>query len=117
MIDIKSTKALITYRKDFSSYRVHGQMAWYLDGAATAKVLPPDAPCYIIAVETNEPYDVGMFPLDQVTVEVGRRLWRRLLDLYAQCSETGIWPGMFPAPESMTLMPWADGMNEPMGDW
>jgi exodeoxyribonuclease VIII len=99
------------FARAVASYRYHGQVAFYADGAGL-----PGAPApVIIAVEKDPPYDVVVFDCAEV-VDAGRRLYRRLLDRLAVCLESGVWPGMGAEVVRLELPAWADD-GEADADW
>lgn len=107
--DLKTCSELAWFDRDAGRYLYHGQIAWYLDGAIAAGLAEPGAAAAFAAVETSEPYDCGKLSVGPMTVERGRALYRRLLDLYVQCRETGLWPGQIPTTRELELSPWAKG--------
>lgn len=84
----------------------HLQDAFYSDGYALAsgkKVLG----FVFAAVETSYPYAACACMLDDQGRDVGRAEYRRLLDRYAECKRTGVWPGYSQAVELISLPAWA----------
>lgn len=47
----------------------------------------------ILAVETRPPHVAAVYEFDGSFRELGRRQWRRALSTWAECLETGHWPG------------------------
>ena len=47
----------------------------------------------LIVVEQSPPHDVGVYYLDEPTLELGHKEYRRGLATLAECLESGIWPG------------------------
>ena len=120
MADLKSCRGLRYFRSDASKYLYHGQIAWYFDGAVAAKVLPPDAEAYIIAVSTSDEdaFDVRADLLPDEFLDAGRRLYRRLLDEWVECKEANLWPGQFPGIGELRPTHWAAGMEQDeSGEW
>jgi hypothetical protein len=74
-------------------YGYHCQQAWYLDGLRALDFADDDAQFVFIVQEKTPPYLVSVVQLDVVAVRIGRHLNRRAIDIYAECSRTGIWPG------------------------
>lgn len=84
----------------------HLQDAFYSDGytiASGKKVLG----FVFAAVETSYPYAACACMLDDQGRDVGRAEYRRLLDRYADCKRTGVWPGYSSAVELISLPAWA----------
>ena len=77
----------------------HLRAAWYLDGWLES-VFPGAKQgtdyLYVVVAKTP-PHLVAIYRLDERAVEWGRRLYRKALREFAQCRETGVWPGYCPA--------------------
>jgi len=99
-----------------AGYLYHGQIAWYLDGAIAAGLVPPDASAWLVAVETHEPYDVACFEVAGADLEAGRNLVRQLLAKFDACHAADYWPGVAPQPVPLGLPHWAPGMGERLDD-
>ncbi len=132
IVDLKTTRGLDWFEQDAARMLYHGQLAWYRDGwvqhnappLPSDKWLAPDS--YIIAVETSEPWDVGVFYLPE-SIELsdgrhvdgplaaGRRLYTDYLHTYLACREMDTWPGRFPGVTDLRLPRWAPGMEEEEG--
>ena len=109
VVDLKTTRRATVreFVRDVATFRYHGQVAWYRDGAIAAGLLPPDAEAYILAVQTVEPYDVIAARLSAETMMLGNALWRDLLRRYCECRAADIWPGVAPDLITLDLPPWA----------
>lgn len=117
VVDLKTTsRPLDRFYVEAAQYHYHGQLAYYLDGAISAQVLPPGSVAYIVAVETRPPYDVGVFLLSEQDVQAGRVLYRHCIDQLQACTATGLWPGRYPTIAPLSLPIWADGMGETASD-
>lgn len=119
LADLKSTRrtTLREIRNDVARLLYHGQLAWYLDGAVAARVLPPSADAFVIAVQTVEPFDVVPFRLGADDLERGRALCRALLEKYVACETSGWWPGLAPEVIPLQVPPWAAGGDEEEAAW
>lgn len=98
--------------RDRAMYLDHGQLAFYLDGAIEAGLLPADASHHIIAAQTIEPYDVVVGALAPEDLDKGRMLCRRLIDRYLACRAADWWPGLAPEVVVLRLPEWAAGGAE-----
>jgi hypothetical protein len=47
-----------------------------------------------VVVENEPPYDCAIYEMDQEALESGEKKVRRALDIWAQCEESGYWPGI-----------------------
>lgn len=111
VVDLKTTRDLGAFARGAARYLYHGQLAWYLDAAITAGLVPEDAQAYLVAVESVGPYDVACWRVGAEALAAGRALWRRLLGLYAECQRAGEWPGAHETIEVLELPPWAAGVE------
>lgn len=86
-----------------AQFGYHIQAAFYIDSIAqhTGEVIP----FAFIAVETEPPFDVVVYPAGDEFIEHGRSEYQRLLTTYAECQRTGVWPGI--AGETLELPRWA----------
>lgn len=109
LIDLKTTREIGRFERSAADLLYHGQLAWYRDGAVAAGAVSADAAVYIVAVETSEPYDCGVWLVPGVVLEAGRELYSRLLGIWVECRAAGIWPGRYPGIETYELPPWAAG--------
>lgn len=94
ILDVKSTEdaSLSGFQKTVVKWRYHVQAAWYLDGLHQATGIRPQA--FIFAVfEKNPPYAAGFYFADNDMIDLGRREYRKLLRIYAECLHTDRWPG------------------------
>jgi hypothetical protein len=70
----------------------HQQHPWYLDGLAAIWGVT-DASFVFVVQEVEPPYAVSVVELDAEAVALGDGLNRGARRLFAECTETGIWPG------------------------
>ena len=82
------------------------QAAWYSDGyeKATGKRVHGFV---FAAVESSWPHAAAAYMLGDDVLEKARAENRRLLDLYAECRRTGIWPGYQQSIQAIALPAWA----------
>ncbi len=73
-------------------YGYHQQAAWYLD-AVTALGLTPVARFLFIFQLKTPPYLVRVVEPTELALTIGRDLNRQAIDLFAECTRTGVWPG------------------------
>lgn len=74
------------------NYGYHRAAAWYLDGVEAATGLRPDVFMFL-AVEKEPPYATAFYYADDDMIAVGRRENREALVAYAECLNSGKWPG------------------------
>ncbi|MEV0660164.1 PD-(D/E)XK nuclease-like domain-containing protein [Actinomadura luteofluorescens] len=85
----------------------HVQAPWYLDGLQALDLAGPDAAFVFIVQEKTAPYVVTVAELDADALALGQALVRRSIEIYQQCTETGIWPGYSGDIVHVSLPPWA----------
>lgn len=93
------------FKRQIARMSYHVQAAWYSDGyekASGRTVLG----FVFAAVEVDWPYAAIAIMIDNDAMELGRREYRRLLDVYAQCRFTGAWPGYSKQIEVVSLPSW-----------
>lgn len=84
----------------------HLQAAWYSDGFEAATGLRVHGFVFA-AVESAWPHVAAPYMLGDDVLEAARRENRRLLNRYAECRRTGVWPGYAPAIQLINLPAWA----------
>jgi len=93
-IDLKTTVDARpdAFSRSVYTYAYHMQNAFYADQYKwiTGEELKD---FIFLVVESETPYSVKMYRLDEESVEIGRHMYRKALDIYAQCKESNIWPG------------------------
>jgi len=99
------------FARMIAKHRYHVQNAYYVDGYAAAsgrKVIG-----FIFAsVEMEYPYVSSAIMLDEESVDQGRKDYRGPLDLYAECKNKEVWPGI-PATVHLARLPgWAFDQEE-----
>jgi len=66
-----------------------------------------------IVVETSEPHDVIVYRVEEEAIEAGTTLYRGAMREIAECTRTGVWPGVGRGGvQPLRLKPWARGMHE-----
>lgn len=93
IVDLKTTTdaSLKGFQRSIASFGYHQQAAFYLDVMSMVTGANYDK-FVIIAVEKEAPHAVAVYALDDATIEAGRFINRKGLELYSRCLETGIWP-------------------------
>jgi len=92
--------------RKFHSLGYHMQAAWYLDlfTAATGYVFDQ---FLFVVVEKEPPHVVQVVEWDEDALNEGRRLNRQAIRTFADCTETGHWPGYADGITTISLPPWA----------
>jgi hypothetical protein len=112
IVDLKTARDASPhgFQRAVAQYGYHIQAAWYQDAViqCTGEVLP----FYVIALETSDRPEVGVYMLDDDAVEAGRREYQELLANYAACKRLNSWPSYTTKTTTMSLPAWAAN-NEP----
>jgi len=107
ILDVKTAKS--ASRAAFSSavhkFHYHQQLAHYSDGAQA--LAPMDRKCMFIVVETERPFCVAVYELEDDALVLGRDETHKHLRAYAECLKTGRWPGYPDGADYISLPPWA----------
>jgi hypothetical protein len=80
------------FGRTMANFRYHGQAAWYLDIARALDLADDDAAFVFIVQSKQAPYLVSVIEPDAHALRVGREENRAAIELYAECTSTGIWP-------------------------
>lgn len=108
IIDLKT--AISAERDAFQraafNFGYHTSGDFYLEGVREVLGVA-DAPFVFLVVEKEPPYAVAVYVLSADQANLGRRQWRRGLEIYAECERTGQWPGYPTAIEPLGLPAWA----------
>jgi hypothetical protein len=93
------------FAREVAKKLYHLQDAYYSEGhqRATGQTVHGFV---FIAVEDEWPFAACAHMLDDDSREIARALMRQLLDTYAECTRTGVWPGYSDAIELISLPRW-----------
>ena len=107
-LDVKKTQDARpeAFAKSVAQYRYHVQAAFYSDVWfwETGEKLEAFG---FLAVEEEAPHGTAIYVLDDDALDYGRRLYRRDLNLYAECFDKQEWPGLDGSPSILSLPAWA----------
>lgn len=95
LVDLKTTRdaSRRTFESTIYRYGYHRQAAMYLDGAQVVAPREVERKWLWIAAETEPPYPVAVYEIEEAALSLGRDDYRRHLRVYAECQRTGDWPG------------------------
>jgi hypothetical protein len=99
------------FKKAAAKYGYHQQAAWYLDGLREVEVSDDAAFVFVVQCKTA-PFLVSIVQLDPEAIELGRRLNRRAINVFAECTANNIWPGYGDGIHTVNLPPWAITQQE-----
>lgn len=106
-VDLKSARDLTpdAFNRAILNYGYHIQAAFYAD--AVEALTGEKRPYSIVAVEKCEPFDVVVYELDDMILDLGRQTYTRWIERYVECLETDSWPGIGPEAIKAELPPYA----------
>jgi hypothetical protein len=89
------------------NWQLHLQAAFYADGFQAVHGTS-EPPAFVwLAQEKAAPYATAYYSAASDFMEYGRKQYRRLLRLWAECSARGEWPGYPPTVQPLELPVWA----------
>lgn len=106
IVDYKTTQdaSPAAFEKAIFNYGYFRQGAMYLMGARARKL--PARHFVIIAQEKDPPYAVAVYRLTEGTLDGGREIIESLLRRYAECRESGEYPGYPPEVQDISIPRW-----------
>lgn len=108
VVDVKTTRdaSAPEFARSAATFGYHVQAAHYWL-AHEAAIGSSPAFFAFVCVETEAPFGVACYVLDEADIRAGMRTVNRAIELYAQCLRTGKWPS-YPATVERLLLPkWA----------
>ena len=78
------------FEREIRNRRYHHTLAYYAE--ASSSVGLPVAAHAIVAVESAPPHGVVVYDLDSITLDVALDDVRVMMDRYAECHRSGVWP-------------------------
>lgn len=106
-VDLKTTVNAdpAEFGRSVVKFGYHQQAAWYLAGLAAHAI--DEARFLFVCVEKAAPHLVSVIELDAEALTEGAYLNRQAIDLYAECTATGIWPAYGTGIHTIGLPAWA----------
>lgn len=104
IVDLKSTvnASLSDFSKALVNFGYAIQAAFYTDGYAA--LTGDELPFVMVACEKAAPHLVTVCQLDQEAIEYGRTKARLALEMFRDCTESGIWPEWANADEDIPVL-------------
>lgn len=94
-------------------YHIQG---WWYQQACKAAGRGPDVRFALVAQEKSAPYLVSVCFPDAESIQAGGLLARDAINQYAECSESGVWPGYPEQGVPVSLSPW-ELAKAGVGEW
>ena len=98
--------------KSMHAYGYDVQAAWYIDAAVALDLGGEDTAFLLVAQETAPPYLVTIAEPDAFALKAARVRIRQALEVYAECTATGQWPGYTSEVISLSLPYWVERRYE-----
>lgn len=108
IVDLKTAEDAGEYAfvKSLTDYGRHIQTAVYLDGL-TAVTGREHRVFVHLVIEKKPPYAIAIYSLDDMSIDQGRREYRKLLGQYAYLEKVGEWPAYPEEVKAVSLPDWA----------
>jgi hypothetical protein len=113
IVDYKSAASAsrAAFTKAVGNFGYHQQDPYYRDGVAALGLA--DDPAFLFVVqEKDPPYLVAVYDIDDEDLRIGRERNRRALEMYRDCTESGLWPGYSNDIETIALPSWVRRQDE-----
>jgi hypothetical protein len=94
--------------KAVDEFGYHQQDDWYRSGAKALGLADEDAAFVFVCQEKTPPYVVTVVEMDATARRIGAARNRRALEIFAECTATGHWPGYSDEIAYLSLPPWAE---------
>ncbi|MER7813853.1 PD-(D/E)XK nuclease-like domain-containing protein [Streptomyces sp. NPDC096153] len=94
--------------KAVDDFGYHQQDDWYRSGAKALDLADDDAAFVFVCQEKTAPYVVTVVEMDATARRIGAARNRRALELFAECTATGYWPGYSDEIAYLSLPAWAE---------
>lgn len=107
LVDLKTTSNGISYkefRRTIETYGLWLQMAHY-KAALEACGFPVDFEAWI-TVQVQRPHGIMVWEADHADLVLAESERRMLLEIYAECEKSGVWPGYEERVGLMSMSPW-----------
>lgn len=107
LVDLKTTTDASPegFARSIATWRYDIQDPFYSDGIELATGRRPRGFVFV-AVEKQPPFAVGVYRLDEDSVELGRAQYRADLDRYAECVQADDWPGYGDRIQAISVPRW-----------
>jgi hypothetical protein len=113
IVDYKTTVSAepAAFARSVAKFGYYMQAAWYLDIVHALGIA--DDPAFVfIAQEKTPPYLVCVFELDEYALRIGRKRNREAIEVFADCTARGEWPGYATEVATISLPAWFDDVEE-----
>lgn len=107
MLELKTTDDARpdAFQRTCFNYGYYTSAAFYCDVMEWAGLSKPDG-YFIIAVERDAPHGVKLYELSEEALYYGERMYRKALEIYAECKAADHWPNYDTTIELLGLPGW-----------
>jgi exodeoxyribonuclease VIII len=108
IIDVKTTRdaSVDAFQRSIMQFKYHWQSAWYLEGVSLARDEKVQDFIHLV-VESEAPYGIGIYVLDDGSLDKAMDDIRRLRSKFANCLHTGEWESYPPQIQNISIPQWA----------
>ncbi|MER7167260.1 PD-(D/E)XK nuclease-like domain-containing protein [Micromonospora sp. NPDC000207] len=118
-LDYLTTNRIVDYKtttsanpghiaKAVDNFGYHQQDDWYRTGAIELDLVAPDAAFTFVFQSKTPPYLVTAVELDDTALKIGYERNRLALQIFRDCTETGVWPAYSDGIEVISLPAYAE---------
>lgn len=109
IVDLKSAVSAEPreWMRSAIKYRLHYQVAWYVDCARALGYDVDHTSFYFVVYEKTPPYGCSLHQFDSEAVEIAQKEIAQLLAILKKCEETGRWPDYSGLVHKISLPRWA----------
>lgn len=110
VVDYKTCRSadLDAISKTVHEHGYHAQADWYLSGLRALGYATERTPFLFVFQQKTAPYVVTVVRLDDLALRIGRDLNQAAMQLYANCRDSGYWPGHSDTTEIVSLPAWVE---------
>jgi hypothetical protein len=94
------------FSRAIANFKYHWQAWWYLNGL-TAVTGVKHNKFIFLAVEKEPPYAMAIYEATKDMLKIAEHQVAPLLDVYAECLKTDVWPGYYDELQNIELPRWA----------
>lgn len=107
IVDVKTSEdaSFKGFQKSISKFNYHIQSAFYLDGISTLEGRSLTDFVHLV-VEKEAPHAVGLYVLDDASLDRAREDIKKLLEIYNECVSKNEWPAYANEIQNMNLPAW-----------
>lgn len=108
VIDLKTSAdaSVDGFQRSIMKFGYHWQSAWYLDGLSKLLGKPLENFVHLV-VESEAPYGIGIYVLDNGSLDKAREDVQKLQARYRECLHTGEWPSYPENIQNIAIPHWA----------